>query len=555
MKTLNIRQIYFCAIVALTFIGAIAWQMSCAQVSDDYNYSLSPVVNGSYDEDGFWNCVGDEYESFGDVVEAMRGHFWDSNSRLSNLVYIAIQFLPVKVVKFFCGLSIGLMYVCLIWLSMGRVAMRKPWLMALSVAVFWFILPWWDTMQSGDFVFNYPVATCILGLWLWWFARLDKVGKNNFLGFCFFTFFFALYHEASTVAALFFMGAKILFGKQSLRGRFIVVEVVIIVALIIMLTAGASSRLQTENTGISTIINNIRWNSVKMFLDFLPGFIAIIITFGAYLLKKISRETFLSDFMPLIFAVVGSILLCFLTGHFGRAFWWGDFFAMIILLKLGLLIHCSKSLSWLGWGALWVFAGLYAWWLGDLVIWQNKVTNIHLKMEEKLSPRGSVSNGLVFMDQIHRADIPSYLMDIPSPVYEKIKLNSYTMARYWLSKDYEDAIFFLPEKYEHMPVDSVPLFPGTARARGDWPYIFLDKPYKGMIRIECGDYPSGNMPFWGILNGLKRLIGHNQTNDMYYYIETFPLKYNDSTLVYATQIDQMPRTLRGRIIEQIDTVQ
>ena len=114
-------------IILITFLGAIIWQLFTPMCVDDYVYSLAPV-DDVYNDDDYWMCLGKEFNSFSQLIEVCRGHFLDSNMRLSNLLFILVQMLPLWIVKTICGLSIVLMFWGIFCIAIQKNKRKNPFL-------------------------------------------------------------------------------------------------------------------------------------------------------------------------------------------------------------------------------------------------------------------------------------------------------------------------------------------------------------------------------------------------------------------------------------------
>lgn len=230
--------------------------------SDDFVYRHVPVDDGI--NAPFWSMNGPELVSFSQVPEAVAVHFTDVNSRFANLVYIALQPLPVWVVKAMNGLMMSVMFVLLL-----RYARRRVGDLTVTVAVllFWMGFHWADQLQASDFQLNYVWASVLMlavvgifdpdrcpGPWGW--ALLVVFG---------------MWHESFTIAAITYLGVRWLYK----RNRWLFVALVVLVAEVgLALLTGTGRRM--ADTGAAAPGQSLSFGLMIMIQHSWPAYVAVV---------------------------------------------------------------------------------------------------------------------------------------------------------------------------------------------------------------------------------------------------------------------------------------
>lgn len=543
MKKIFGKNLFFYTLTLLTFVGGIAWQLACPLSIDDYVYSLAPETD-VYNNDDFWDCTGEEYNSFSQLVEAWCGHFTDSNMRLSNLLYMAVQLLPVGFVKFLCGLSIGFMFLGLIVLSIPYDKRSNPILILLAVIIFWLCFSWEEGMQSSDFMFNYPVAACFLLLWLWIYSSFQwRCWWKNAL-FVIFTVFLGFYHEGFSIPLGCYVFVDAIVSKKSSREKWILWA--ILFACVLCQSVLGPRQIVQEGE----YLTRFGWDKVKMLSQMSIGIIALVVLLGSALFsKKIAIRPYLS----FVAAIVGGIVMCMVLCFYGRAFWGTALFAVILILRI--LSALSAPTVGKFWKIMcWVAAVVYALWLSQLALWQYRMLVRYNDVVAQLSPRHSYHSQVVYSDQLDANLYPFYLGKIPVSSFETLSFSLPTFNRYWVGEGQGWDMAILPTKYKGLSFDELPAFPGNMGVKGQWPYLLLDHPFNGVLHVEGGDLMPQANPLARILSALKPVLFGGKSNEMWMAVETTPIIMPDSTEVHLAHITIKPFTFAYRPIERIDSI-
>lgn len=533
----------------LTFVGVMAWQLSCPLTNDDYAYSLAPA-GGEYRGDQFWRLYGEEYKTAGEVWTGIKGHFLENSSRLSNLLYIVVQLLPLWVVKAVCGLSVFAMFFGLFRISVSRRREGQAWLLVVFTLLFWYVFPWWDCMQASVFVFNYPMACALCVLFLWLYRRILDFRTGQYVLFCLYSLFLGCYHEGFAIAMGTYVFLDALLRRDSWRRW--VVWAIFVAAVVSILFTGTYVRIVAEEANVPLMHRlDINISSIPIKAVFCVGsfFLSVV---AAIVSRRRGRMAEVREITAVCGTMAGQFLMCLLMARYGRAMWGAYMFAVIaILLSLQILIFEKTSRGWIWRALLIVFAGLYGYWLVELVVWQRRTLALNDALVAQVSPRHSYPFEVLYGPEVHWDSAPAYLQEMTSPLFETSGNCADSFVWFWISPE-KEAMAVLPDRYRGLPLDSLPEFGGNAGTRGVWPYIFFDEPFEGMLEISGGSLRPGASPLVRLVSLVR---GQSDENKMYVWVRTKALRAPDSTVWHRVQIYYVPRTFRYRPILRVDTLE
>ncbi|MDE6311472.1 MAG: hypothetical protein K2L96_06605 [Muribaculaceae bacterium] len=551
---LTYGRVFYILVLAVTFAAALGWQISAPVCSDDWVYSLA-APEGGYSDEGFWNAEGEAYRTAGQVWESVVGHARLSNARLTNLIYIPVQLVPHAVLKVICGLLVWMMFAGMYVLSVPKGSRARGGLLMVAVAAFWTVFPWYDSMQSSDFIFNYPLVTVVMLVWLSCYLRMDGAGLRRRVLFAGFTFVVSLFHEGFTIPMGFFVFTSAICGGKELRKYRLCLCALMIVAVGLMASMGTGERVGMLRFSLADMGRFLRWSWLKILFDTLPCIIALAAIVGVrFFARRIPREEFRRFLWPCAGAIVGGILMCMVLQFFSRAVWGADVFAFLVIMRLCSYLRVRGELlrgAIKAVGVLFICA--YVAWTYELVRWQKLSAAGQESLVAAVSPRGSLGCDVAYASLVHADDIPFYLLDIPVPVEEVMSFNNRTFAKYWTRRGVP-ALLVLPESMKGLDPDSIMPIAGNARFRGVYPYLFMDRPYKGHIAVKAGVFRKGCNPVMKLVAELKPLLFGGEEGTAHPYVETKEVMMPDSSVWYMILPECGPRTFRYREIMRIDTI-
>lgn len=545
------KYLYFWIVLAISFIGILAWQLVCPKYLDDYPYSLLSFKNSTYTNEAFWNSRGAEATSFNDLFDGMWDHYSQFNSRLSNMLFILVNMLPLKIVKLLCGLAIIGTFIGIIYYSLGKNGLKRWWLIVIGVLSFWIMFPWSEHMPSGDLVFNYPVAACFIIGWLFVYRKINTFSINQKVIFWVYTFIMSLYHEGFTIPLGCYLFMDIVLNHRHSKLRWMAL-IIMIFSVIWMVVFGLGSRLARNGISFNwSFLFQIR--GIEMIIDFCPSIFALgCMIFAKIFSKRINKDIFKKEFYPYSAAILSSLLIYIFIYSAPRALWCGDMFSIIMVLRILYLSFQSKTdkpvFIYLGYA----FVLVYAWWLFELVWWQKKAVDDDRKIVEIVSPRRSYPWNIVYEDKLQFKDVPWYLLNIPVPLYENGCIDFF--ATYWLKEGFKEVIV-LPERYEGKDFEELPLIAGNAGVRGQWPYLLIDRPYNGRLKVICGDFEDNSNPFIPFISDIRKFVAGYSSNEFYPIYEPEEIQGPFSRKIYGGKVAPLPRTFQWRTIVAVDTLE
>ena len=149
----------------------------CSPFGDDYIYGLVPPA-GVEEMDRFeWMHDSREIAGVGDYLEAVGVNYRSYSGRLSNFVCMIFTVGPHWLDKLVCGLAVFLMLGGMVYTGLSSGRRLRPWYVGLATVVMWVLFPWNNFMQSSSFVFNYPVTTVLVLLFIVLLRGVDGYGR------------------------------------------------------------------------------------------------------------------------------------------------------------------------------------------------------------------------------------------------------------------------------------------------------------------------------------------------------------------------------------------
>lgn len=547
---LTFGKFYFLVAVALTFVGALAWQLNTGMNLDDYVYSLATPLGETYDESRFWDCESVEYTSTSQLLEVIRGHFCDTSSRFTNFIFIILQFLPVPILKTICGLLIGFTFLGIMIYSLTKKYVVNPILVVIGILAFWLFLPWQNGMYSSAYIFNYVLPSCLWILWLYLYRKIEILTYRQTVLFALYTTFISFFHEGFTIPIGCFVFVDNMFYKFRSSRRWVLWAIMFAV-VITMLFFGSGERFDKNfSLDIESVFHS---RGIEIFIDSFGFFIALfLIIFDGIFSRKISKTLYCHEILPILIGCLPMFFCYLYLTPSPRTLWCVNLFSIILVLEFSRVYFGHLSLTVVSRFFLALFLGIYGIWLWQIVSWTIKFKKENEALIEIVSPRKSYNNGIIFFDKTHYKDLPYYFLRIPPTYFEYYE--SVSFVKYWINSNREE-LLFLPKKYKKLPLDSLPLYNGNAKIRGIWPYLISEKPYKGTILITCGDFEKNSNPIFKGVKYLREKITGHEVNDLPVYFTTEEMMWQDSTIIYGGKLPPLPRTFQWRTILSIDTLE
>ncbi|MDE6498891.1 MAG: hypothetical protein K2L21_09555 [Muribaculaceae bacterium] len=384
MKT----RCYILLWVLLTGLGTGLWIGCTWPVIDDLAY-LHRVVEADY-----WAVGGGLIESGADLWQSITAHYTMVNSRLANLLALAVLQLPRVAQAALCGAAAAAMLWALTALGGSRRRLTAP----AAAALMWIALPWHDGLASVDFEINYVWASA-LALWaLVATVRLRRCSGAAFAAAMAGAFAAGWMHEGIAVMMVAYMAGVLWRGAASRRTAAWLLAAA--VAGFAVNIAGATTTRALTVLGAVGGPDGMQWlrtATVQMW----PLWLAAA---GAFVLRKRINPTAL---MPAAIAAAAGLAMCAVLRATGRAAWGVNLAAIIMLLmELQCTPRCApRRLAATG---IWCTVVVYALWFLHLAAWQTRIS----AEEHEMARQAAAGADTLRVDLTPQHDIPFTLMGI-----------------------------------------------------------------------------------------------------------------------------------------------
>ena len=345
----------WCSFV-LTCAIAIGWLGNTPLNSDDFFYQHMPLFENDLQ---MWDYMGEAITSFSQVPEAVMNHRANINGRMSNMAYLAVQPLPVWVIKYICGLVLAI-FAGLLWRWSERKFLKSNWLAIVVPLLLWTGLQWNDQMESSDFQFNYTLPSAMLvGCLMLFFRNNKKIKWQGWL----LLIVFSVWHECFTIALGTFLGVQWLFN----RNRKIFIAILILIAgAFFQLSSGTAMRME-ENLAESTMLF-YPWTQLMS-----KSWVSILaIGLWIWRRRKMTKEerTTVDRFgLGLLASWIMAMLIIAFVAAPQRAHWPNDVLAVCMVL---MIVRTFKPLRINRFISITLLT-FYALWGTSLIYWQCKV--------------------------------------------------------------------------------------------------------------------------------------------------------------------------------------
>ncbi len=528
------RKWFGIASVVLTIAIAIGWMCATPIHTDDFFYQRMP---GPDEETAMWTCSGEFITSFSQVPEAIVNHRHTINGRFSNFAYLAVQPLPMWLIKLLCGVflaSFGLV----LWRWCGRRSWLNPTYAIGVPLLLWTGLQWNDQMQSSDFQFNYTVTSLMMVGCMMFFFRSDRrPGPWAWVLLA----IFAVWHECFTIAFGCLLGVKWLFRPN--RYTFIACLVLVAGALV-QFSPGTEARMY-DNALVSTL-TYYPWTLLLS-----KGWVSIVaLVWWPLRRRKVEAETrrlFDCFGFGLLLAWVATILLIALVAAPQRAHWPNDVIAICFILSI---LGTYKPVKLPNVLAV-ILTVAYGLWGVSLVCWQLRYTRFtNYCLNELAKGRFELVDG----DGLLETHAPFWLMGMTSPMYGTFSAWPYFNMAYCGSSRQTRGFVVLPWRDFDKPFESWPKVEGD----NDFRYATRTQLIRRRdgreligkkVRVTFGGPTLSTTPLDYAIGAMRGVAGGGAKELTIGWVHPFVLN-GDS--LEAISINEPPRTYAGRDIITVD---
>lgn len=484
MKGKHIRSLLSYLLIAISVIGFFVWASLSDYNSDDYwylHYFPSPEeavtdLGPNYD---FAFCMQPEIETVPQVLKSIKNHYlyWN-NGRLAN----ALMFFSILLPKWVTDVAHSIALLMMIWtmcrLALGPGWMKKTLIVASILLIVWLVWPWYDMKNSVDYFFNYIWSVALTCYFLILFNSLVRPATaGRVVWTCIIGFLGAMMHEGISMPIACGLLAYLMFpllrrftGKiiNPTRQQFIAAGSFMTGLIIIMVSPALWSRIDELQTPGFWWVHIFIQYGIRLYYLYIG-----LALFGLLTLRRGLGWAWraITGNLILVATVAASFCLVAYTGLDAMRTSWALCVFCTILIAKGLNIFpvfkeyrkltvISSVISAILLSGFWV----------DLCATQIRRTaelrHIYSTLQKNPGQR-------VFYIDIDHDDEDywwryKYALRFPAQEY----LADFQMLDHISEGKYHHYVV-LPEKFRGVPLDSLPLVPGTAGLRGEYPYYYL----------------------------------------------------------------------------------
>lgn len=329
MKAYRVSICWNAVWLFLFAVGMGIFLMVTPKYGDDYWYSwdLSEwyATQGIEDINGGGNVFTGGFPAKG-IYRTIRYHTDTDNMRLANMVGPVALLGPKWLGSAVSWLALLLTVWGTLWLA--RVDIRRSWLVALGIALFVFVLPWYQQMGSLIFQYNYLLAGLLsVGLLVGLLRR--PRGPWAMAGFVMWCIVTALWHEGFTAPLLVSL-VVVMVLYRNWRNRFTLIAALAMLGALFWHFSG------TSDTANLTDAQWIGWDKRRFVttLYYHRGLWIAALVLVVFLIHRGVRA--LATDGVAIFLIVG--IFCSMGISYAsvnvRAGWWADLASIILTLRL-----------------------------------------------------------------------------------------------------------------------------------------------------------------------------------------------------------------------------
>lgn len=545
----NFTSTYVWALAMLTLAGAIAWQVCTYPMTDDWSYMCQVTEP---DDLAFWTNTGPDVETLGDAVNSTLNHFRYINCRLANGLFIFAQLTPRWVQSGICGVAIGCMFIGMLLCACGRRNIHNPLCGICAVLLLWCAFPWYDTMQSADFQFNYSLPTA---MWLAYIILLRNAGamtRTRFTLFAAYTFLCGLMHETFTCVMIAFTFILWLQrGWKSWR----------MVSLLAIMCASVLWGFLWSNSVRTGMYLGYReksgfWISTTTLVSQLwPLWTAFLLL--AIVSVKSRSTRWLHVSLPYLCGCATGIAIVWILGVMNRGLFPVQMLASVLcLINIAAIFPAKdkdqgRSMIFLSI----IFILLYGGWLVQLVRSQIQTSSEMRALDNTLESYAPDIPPMVFMDMSNFYDCPPYLMDMTA---NRLKTedddNFHIVTRH--KKGKQSWVAILPSTLAGMPYDSLPPIPGNTGLRGIWPVLLSGHRPQKEVLANFGVQKSSAKLTDRLLSAVKTgsFQADSASQNMYLIARPLIISGNGTDTIFIAFPNMSVRTNHRREFISLDTL-
>lgn len=265
------------------------------------------------------------------ITDTWNYHLVTDNARLSNIMFVPFLLMP----KWVGSTLAALLWsgACVLAFKLLDINIKHSPLVSVALAVWAFLLPWYDGMGVECFQFNYIIPTFLGVLYLRLFfssSTADSAGSR--IGLCALSFFIGLWHEAFTASLLASCGIMFLLNKQWRTPRHYAMLIGILLGMIWFLSWPCSWQKLGEVHSQSDKFGSGRFMFILFqHLSFILLCGLMIASIFVAKMRKTLRDPLV---IALLINIAVSLLVHYLTTRTSRTGWWGEFCSVMVVVKV-----------------------------------------------------------------------------------------------------------------------------------------------------------------------------------------------------------------------------
>ena len=540
------------SILLLAFVWLLAFGLNLAVCpgSDDLNYmhvfEVKEGLSAYENKCRFVDCIGRPVSTPGDVVESVRNHYlYFGNARLANDMAFAFNLFPNWLADFVSASMFVVLIVMISLFGFGR--KLSPMRIMTTVVCSALFLTWSGRMLLCDYLMNYLWAGAITLGWLWLLIRRKSVSLWLMIPL---SFVAGGMHEVFSVS--FGLSALVMtVMDRRLHNRKVIVPLAVFFSAAFAIIFSPSLLSRMEMSGVGTFSHTV---SFGILAHGLLNYAAPIVILLVLLLLAVRssgdvRRRLTNSTVPFVAAILGNFAIFMATFNVtGRVAWPANIAAIIILMRIigALGVRPAR------WMRISLRAGMVLWvmFVGVITVAQAK---LNLKMQDfRRVISESEGKSIVYFDEPADWSMPFF-------VSEYLDTHSHHVMQEALSNRTGLLKPVVATKYCGMPLDSIPLIPGTARLRGQYPWFVTDAGHcSEYLVITFGPKREDAsalqlVPFAreiiSVLHG-KRIIDPNQALTMVFQSSPIPSRPGWASVKCLSY----PTLYNGRQIVRIDSI-
>ncbi len=549
-------------ILMCVMLGVWFWMSSADALTDDWWYQYE-FDYCSYEEalEGFENCDGDEITLWSQVWESIKHHnrYWNNN-RLANTLMFVLTMMP----NWFVDAIHVLMWMLMI-LFILKQASDDWWLQPLFVVgvlwSVWIILPWHDQMASGNYQINYVWSTALNLVFLYSFNRADK----SLVG-CLIAFPASLMHEGFSVpisiGVLYVLYQRVKNDKTMLSDKKMLLSIVLYLVGTLLVVFGPAIQNRFANIGANEETFTFNAFVYKFFIREPILFLSLGLI-GVYAIKcgfKSLRGVLRTEALWITIALT-SMLIWMLIDGTERQMWIGYVAFIVFDWRLIARLTCRNKINSIVVSTIALILGLLQMlWLLKIADYQKKACEEIVRIEKAMK---SMVSELLYVDTYSPSWLPWWVLDIPEYYHGR---NPQLRAEHyaWQRRGWNEAMITLPQKYQGLDYDSLPVIEGTASLRGVFPFYYSSIKYgddEGFARfivkfdgVEPSEYLNRAYLIYRLPQFAKELTMDNGQKQGEYVFKRVAVVKERGDTSWFYRVRKIGQSVRGCRVISIDTI-